>query len=558
MKRLVKVGLILAVAMFAFSSCNCFKKMGKKVATVEYSCTPEVLVLNNGTVTANVTVNFPPKYFNESAVLKLTPVLVFEGGEIVGTPKFVQGESVNDNYTVIPYAKGGSYTQTVVFPYDERARISQLEIRVEAKCNKKCSNKYNVYTPVENATVVVAKGINTLQKDFNFAAGMQPMADNFKKSETVSAKTEILYKINQSKVAKNALSDEQTKMFEKFVAENKDRDNAEASKIYVKGYASPDGPEKFNDKLSAKRSETATQAAEKKLKDIEGLSYDASSYGEDWEGFQELVEQSNIKDKDLILQVLRLYDSPAKREAQIKDMSQVFNTLKEEVLPKLRRSQIVSIAELASKSDAELKEYVSKGNLKDLDVEELLYVATLYGDDYATQAEIYKVAAKKYNDARAYNNLGVALAHLGKYDKAADALAKAAKLSASPEVNNNLVLSNLAGGNVNEAKRYMNGASEQTKAFVDASEGKYAAAAGKLSGYNAALADYMNGNLAGAKKNLQGLNTADAEYLRAVIASKEGDVNGAKAYLKSAIAKNHALAKKAQNDINLVNISKSL
>ena len=68
----------LAVVAFAFTSCDCYKKMGKKIDQVEYSCTPEVLSLNNGEVTANITVKFPPKYFNEGAVLKITPVLVFE------------------------------------------------------------------------------------------------------------------------------------------------------------------------------------------------------------------------------------------------------------------------------------------------------------------------------------------------------------------------------------------------------------------------------------------------------------------------------------------------
>ncbi|MBQ5893867.1 MAG: hypothetical protein IIW74_01870, partial [Rikenellaceae bacterium] len=139
MKNFAKLALTLAVVAFAFTSCDCYKKMGKKIDQVEYSCTPEILSLNNGEVTANITVKFPPKYFNEGAVLKITPVLVFEGGEIAGTPKYVQGENVNDNYTVISWAKGGQYTQTVTFPYDERAKISTLELRTESKCSSKCS-----------------------------------------------------------------------------------------------------------------------------------------------------------------------------------------------------------------------------------------------------------------------------------------------------------------------------------------------------------------------------------------------------------------------------------
>lgn len=557
MKNLVKVLFAMTIAVFALSSCNCYKKMGKKADSVEYSCTPEVLVLNNGVVAAEVTVKFPPKYFKEKAVLKITPVLVFEGGEIAGTAKYLQGEKVDDNYTVISYANGGSYTQTVVFPYDERAKISTLELRTEFKCSGKCSDKYNEFAQAAIEPVVVAKGINTMQKELDYTEGMQYMADNFKKSETVSAKTEILYKIGDSRVAKNALSDEQTELFKQFVLENKDKENSQANKIYVKGYASPDGPEKFNDKLSAKRSETGKKAIEKQMEDIEGLTFDAASYGEDWDGFQELVAASDIEDKDLILQVLKLYDSPATRETEIKNMSAVYSTLKDEVLPKLRRSQIISTAELASKSDDELKAIV-ESNVNDLECEEMLYVATLYKGDPETQSKIYAACAKKYNDARAYNNLGIALAEMGQYDKAADAFKKAAKLTSSSELNNNLAMINLAQGDVQEAKKYAASASTEAKALLAASEGNYTDAANKLEGYNAALAEYMNGNLAAAKKALQGDTSAKAEYLRAVIASKEGDVNSAAAYLKSAIAKDKSLAAKAEKDINLVNVYKTL
>ncbi|MBQ2020184.1 MAG: tetratricopeptide repeat protein [Rikenellaceae bacterium] len=528
--------------------------MGKKIDQVEYSCTPEILSLNNGEVTANITVKFPPKYFNEGAVLKITPVLVFEGGEIAGTPKYVQGENVNDNYTVISWAKGGQYTQTVTFPYDERAKISTLELRTESKCSSKCSENYSNFVAVDLATVTVAKGINTLQSDLNYADAMQYMADNFKKSETVDSKLYILYNINQAKVGKKALNDEQTKLFKEFVLANKDKENSQAGNIFVEGYASPDGPEKLNNDLSVKRGKAGRAAVEKKLADIEGLTYNDEGFGEDWEGFQELVAASDMEDKDLILQVLKLYDSPVTREAEIKNMSEVYSALKEDVLPALRRAKVVSTAELASKTDDELKACVAS-NLKDLDCEEMMYAATLY-EDPAMKAKIYEACAKKFNDARAYNNLGVALSEMGDYKEAADAFKKAAKLAASSEVNNNIAMVNAAEGNLKEAKKYAATASKEAQALVAAAEGNYTDAANKLTGYNAAIAEYQNGNLAAAKKALQGDNSANAEYLRAVIAAKEGKVSEAAAYLKNAIAKNKDLAEKAKNDVNLANVAK--
>ena len=67
MKNLVKISLVLAAAALTLSGCNCFKKMGKKQDEVTYSCTPKVLTLNNGVVSADITVNFPAAYFNKKA-----------------------------------------------------------------------------------------------------------------------------------------------------------------------------------------------------------------------------------------------------------------------------------------------------------------------------------------------------------------------------------------------------------------------------------------------------------------------------------------------------------
>ena len=131
MKRFVKVSLMLASAAVLLSSCNCYKKMAKNADDVNITCTPTVLSLKGNTVSADITVTYPAAYFNKKAVLKVTPVLVFEGGEITGTPKYVQGEKVKDNYTVIAKKQGGSYTQTVTFPYDSRADLCTMELRVE-------------------------------------------------------------------------------------------------------------------------------------------------------------------------------------------------------------------------------------------------------------------------------------------------------------------------------------------------------------------------------------------------------------------------------------------
>ena len=571
MKNLMKLSVVLVAAALAFSSCNCFKKMAKNRDEINLTVTPEILTLNNGVVAADINVTFPEKYFNKKAVLKVTPVIVFEGSEVAGTTQYLQGSKVDDNYKVIDKRNGGKYTHHVEFPYDPRMDRCALQLRAEIKCPKgKCKeftlvnlNNGSIVTAeqiaanpavVKEAGLTVAYGLNTLQKDLKYSDLMAPMANNYKKVTTVVNKTDLLYAINSSKVTKKNEKNADLGAFKADVDEKMKNDRA-TQNIAVKGYASPDGPEKFNDKLSKARSESSKAVVAKLLKDS-GLDIDAAAYGEDWDGFKELVEKSDIQDKNLILQVLSLYNSPAQRESEIKNMSSVFNELKSDILPELRRAQIVNSTDIQGKTDAEIMAFVNSKNYGELSNEELLYAAESLTNDPAVQAAVLEYTAKKYNDARAYNNLGIAQEKLGQKAAALASFEKAAKLSSSKELTKNLILANLSNGNTAEAKKYAAAADAQSKAAIAAAEGDYKNAAKGLEGYNAAVAQVMNNDLAAAKKAIAKDNSADADYLRAVIAAKEGDTKTAEAQLKSAVSKNPKLAEKAAKDINLKAIRK--
>ncbi len=573
MKNMMKLSLVLVAAVL-LTSCNCFKKMGKNQDAVKVTATPEILVLNNGVIAADINVSFPVEYFNKKAVLKVTPVLVFEGGEVAGQAKYFQGSKVDENYAVVDAAMGGNFTQHVEFAYDERMDACALQLRAEVKCpSGKCKeftlvNLNNGAIPTkEQATVLagqdaaaknaiekefgltVAYGLNTLQKDIKYGDLMEGMANNYKRVTTVVNKTDLLYAINSSKVTKK---NEQNANFGEFKADvdAKLQNDRATQNIAVKGYASPDGPEKFNDKLSKARSESSKEVVAKLLAET-GLDVDAAAYGEDWDGFKEMVQNSDIKDKNLILQVLSLYNSPAEREAEIKNLSSVFAELKDDILPELRRAQIVNSTDIQGKTDAEILAAVQSGNLT---VEEYLFAAESLAKNADEQVAILTAASKKYNDARVWNNLGIALTKTGKDAEALNAFQKAAKSNSSSDLNKNLLLANLANGKTAEAKKYAAAADAEGKAALAAAEGNYKAAAAQLEGYNAAIAAYMNNDLAAAKKAIAKDASADADYLRAVIAAKEGDVATGKAQLKSAIAKNPELAKKAEKDVLLKNL----
>ena len=574
MKNLFKMSLMLTAAVLLLSGCNCFKKMAKNRDDVQLTCTPEVLVLNNGKVDADIKVTFPEDYYNAKAVVKVTPVIVFEGGEVAGTTQYFQGSKVDDNYTVIDKKNGGEYTMHVSFPYDDRMACSELQLRAEIKCpGGKCKeftlvNLNDGAIPTKEQAAIlaaggaeadqlkrqfgltIAQGVNTLQRDLNYASAMQNMPSGYQNVITVETKASYMYAINSSTLSKSATSTDELTAFQQKAVDQKDNDRIKQN-IYVKGYASPDGPEKFNDKLSAKRSESGKKAAEKLLKEV-GLELDAASYGEDWEGFAELVAASDMEDKEVILSVLKSYDSSTDREIQIKNMSQVYSTLKNDILPELRRAQLINSSDITGKTDDEMAALVREGNFSELDEKEMLHIASTGKLTEAETIATLEQAAKTYKSATSYNNLGVAYAAAGEGEKAAAAFAQSVKAGGNAsQINNNLALVNLMNGDTEAAKNYVNGASKQTKALAAAAEGNYAQAQSQLDGYNAAVAATMNADYTAAKQAIANDKSARADYLRAIIATKQGDMNAATAELKSAISKDASYAERCKKDVNL-------
>lgn len=577
MKRFATVGLVLSLAATMLVGCSeCYEKMQKKQDQIQVTCVPEVLTLKGSNVTADITVSFPENYFNAETILKITPVLVYEGGEVAGTPKFVQGEDVVGNYTAISRFEGGSYNQNVVFPLN-KAVVGTLELRIEAKCFDECKETAD-FVPV--ATIAAAKGVSAIQ---NLAKGIGQVAAqdandnkiegnavyagnngnytlleaNFQRSSTTTAEAEIHYLINSSVVRKAQLKQESIALFKEFVAANSTADRTTLGKVYASGYASPDGPEKFNDKLSAQRSKTGQKAMAKELKDVEGLTYEIASYGEDWDGFKTLVQNSDIEDKDLILNVLEMYQSPVERDQEIQNMTAVFKVLAEEILPQLRRTRFTVDATYAGLTDEEILAAAVAGDTK-LDVEHMLYAATLT-NDAAAKLAIYELAANTYGDARAYNNAAAMQAYTGDIKGAQANFAKAAKAAEGCEVIvNNQAAAALAAGDIEAAKKLLaNAQNEAAKAHLGAialAEGNYQEAKANLTGYNLAVAELCDNNIAAAKAAIAEVKGADADYLRAIIANREGNTTEATKYLNAAIAAKPELKAQAANDIELAGL----
>ncbi len=548
MKKFFLYGVFAVVSVVALSSC-CLKILIKNSAGITVSSAPATLALKGDKVEATYTIDIPAGFFAKSAVVKVTPYLKTSEGETALTPLFLQGESVKDNYKVVAYKTASQVSDKVSFVYKPSMKRSTLILRFEAAC--KAGEKFE---PIPGDKIA-AEGISTVQTLADQFAKMAYCKDNFKRVTSVSEEAHIMYTINSSVVRSSEMNSDDIATLEQFIKDNTGVERKTISDVYAKAYASPDGPLKLNDKLSTSRGASTEKAVAKKFKknEVPAKSIQVDALGEDWAGFKELVQASDIEQKNLILQILAMTSDPEKRDAEIQNLSAVFEVLAEKILPQLRRSKLQVNVDIEGLSDEEMKAAV-KSDVSSLKLEEMLYAATLYKDN-ATKAKIYKAASVKFADCfRVWNNLGATLAKQGNVNEAKAALRKAAALNhSSNEVINNLGAIALYEGDNAEAKKYFASISTPESKYnmglVNLAEGNYAAAVKSLNGYNLAVAQFCNGDVAKAKATVATLQSPAALYLKAIIASSEGNQAEVVSNLKAAIAKNKSYKAQAACEV---------
>ena len=548
MTKKLYLPLLMAMIVALFSSCN--KKMGPLSADY-FTVTPQVLEAVGGKVPATINGKFPEKYFNKKAVVEVTPVLKWNGGEAKGQPATFQGEKVEGNDQSISYKMGGSYTMKTSFDYVPEMAKSELYLEFKATIGKKV---------VTIPAVKVADGVISTSELVNNTLGNANPAlgeDAFQRIIKEKHDANIMFLIQQANIRSSELKT--AKEFNKEVANVNEAANKKISNIEVSSYASPDGGVSLNTTLAENRESNTTKMLNKDLKKAKiDAPVDAKYTAQDWEGFQELVSKSNIQDKELILRVLSMYQDPAQREQEIKNISSVYKTLADEILPQLRRSRLTLNYEIIGKSDEEISKLASS-NPSELNVEELLYAATLTNDP-AKQEAIYAQATKQFpNDYRAYNNLGKLAYQAGNYDKAESYFKKAASVNATPEVNMNLGLISLIKGDKAAAEAYF-GKAAGTKELGESmgnlyiAQGQYERAVnsfGDSKTNSAALAQILAKDYNKAKNTLANVERPDAytDYLMAVLGARTNNSSMVTSSLKSAVAKDSSLAKKAATDL---------
>lgn len=543
--------LALGVAVIGMTGCS--KKLGQFKSDF-FTTVPTPLETVGENVPGTVTGNIPAKFMVKNAKVTATPVITWNGGEAAAQPVVVQGENVRANGQVISYVNGGTVTIPFSVQYQPEMAKSDLYLDFAVDQNGKLYALPRVkvgYGVIATSTLASAKTVEPAVAK-----------DNFQRVINEKYSADIHFLINQANIRSSQTDKPDYIDLNKRLMEANKAANQEIAGITINSYASPDGALSFNTSLAEKREANTAGYVENQLKKDKITEFGeltSSFTPEDWEGFQQLVEKSNIQDKDLILSVLKMYPDPEQREKEIRNLSSVFNELADQILPQLRYSRVMASINVIGKSDQELINLFNS-NPKELTVDEILYIATLT-DDNTKKMEVYNKACELYpNDYRTFNDLGLTQYVAGDYKGAKSNFEHALRLNPSakePEMN--LGLLSMVNGDYRKAYEQI-GAAAGVPEAADAM-GVYYLAQGDLSKAvrsfgdsktnNAALAQILSQDYSAAKSTLASIKNPDATtyYLTAVLGARTNNENMVMSNLRQAVKLNRSLLDRAKADL---------
>ncbi len=567
MKRIDRNPYVLIVLVAALlSSCAGLNKMKSNADRINFKITPEVLEAHASEVDLAMEARFPEKYFDKKATLTATPVLKYEGGQTEYDPITVQGENVQANNRVISN-NGGSVSYKDAVDYDKAMAKSELYVNITASKG----NKSVDFKPIKVADGVIAtsekviimpKAILGVQREENTTGKYDATIDAFQRIVPDEIIADLKYEINRANLSRYETIQDDVVALEEYTKKANEDENIDLKGVEVSAYASPDGTIDFNTDLAAERKNTSSKFLAQKLKEA-GIDVEMKTKytPEDWNGFKELLEKSNIQDKELILRVLSMYTDPEVREREIRNLSVTFTDVANEILPELRRAKLMTSVILIGKTDAELKK-LAKENPSSLNPAELLHAATL-AENLDEKLSIYKAFMQIYpEDWRGPNNAGYILTKQWKYKEAKPLFAKAEQLQNDEAiVKNNVGVTALTEGDVEQAETMFAaaiGSGDEVNynmGLVSIKKAEYDQAVKYFNYYadvNSGLAKLLVNNTNGALRDLNACTIEGCymtEYFKAVIGARTGKENLFFDSLKKAVEMNEGLKEVAKTDM---------
>ena len=190
----------------------------------------------------------------------------------------------------------------------------------------------------------------------------------------------------------------------------------QVQKIYIKGFASPEGSYQANDRLAAGRTE-ALRKYVAGLYDFPASTYETDHVAEDWDGLVKHMETSSLGSKNEILDIIRNSGlEPDAMEWRIKSRyAQDYQNLLQNVYPGLRHSDYRIEYTIRGFNDINEIKNLVKTQPQKLSLQEFFLASQQYQPGSADFNEVFQTAVRIYpQDETA--NLNAAVSALNRGD----------------------------------------------------------------------------------------------------------------------------------------------
>ncbi len=565
---------------YKFKQSDPLKQMAKEYETVTYKVEPDPLESIGGKVPIKVTGTFPEGYFDSKAAMFFDPALKCGDKTIPLKSVVLKGEDVGGEGILIPES-GGTFTIYDTLDYEPCMKESQLIVSPVAFIPKEDMpaglTRATVESDYKNVVLPERKlADGVINTPARIMSSEKPLiaAHGYEKEMIISKDAKIYFEVNKNNlnwnVPLNKLDANKKKLedLNNFISLG-----YKIREINVDGWASPEGEETFNNNLSENRAKNSQEYLFEKISKLikdkntkltikdpkTDIKYNLAHHGPDWNGFLANVQGSDIKDKNIILNVINSAGTPAKKEQEIRNMVVIYPELEEKMLPQLRRAEIVINCFEPKKPDDEITR-LAIANPRDLTEKELLYSATLTSDK-DTRLQIYKSAINIFpNSYKGYLNAAVIEIEKGDMNTAKAHLEKAASLEPNNgQVQNNLGVVAAMQGDYAKAEGCFNKAKQLGEnvdynlGIVMINKGEYAKALNLFGNttcdYNVALAQLLSKNYTAAEKTANcAPKNAQTYYLLAIIGARTNNTTNLFGNLTKAVQENPAYKEEAKID----------
>ena len=323
---------------FKFNNPCDIEKMARESKKITYRVNPDPLVEGeDGNVCFDVIVTIPEEYFEKQAVMNLQPYLAYNGGQINIDPITFVGEKVKaEGDFRVNYKEGGEFTKHYCMPYQPEMENCELmadpmfyvyEGTIYPTQDEIVKNTY--FTT--GATEKLADGVIAKQEE------PEPVYvdDTIVTKVPVVRLTYFFHKDRYDINGRRKLNNEADAAFKELLKAGEEKS------FDIQGWASPEGELNHNQGLANDRADAAMKQMQKLAKKakVNDVELNPKGCGPDWNKFIELVRNSDLKDKDAIINNI---NSSNNKEQTIREMIDIYPQIEKDILPQIRRAEVVT------------------------------------------------------------------------------------------------------------------------------------------------------------------------------------------------------------------------